>query len=65
MISSIHEIIEEAITHVELLVRDKGGYIKMNLKAGFTEILGNQFHLTNIIVNMLDNAIKYFLILFS
>jgi len=55
----VHEIIEEAITHVELLVRDKGGYIKTNLKAAFTEILGNQFHLTNIVVNMLDNAIKY------
>ncbi|WP_298368785.1 HAMP domain-containing sensor histidine kinase [uncultured Lutibacter sp.] len=55
----MHDIIEDAVTHVELLVRNKGGYIKVHLKAGFTEILGNQFHLTSIIVNMLDNAIKY------
>jgi len=55
----VHEIIEEAITHVELLVNDRGGYIKLELKAYLTEVLANQFHLTNVIVNMLDNAIKY------
>lgn len=55
----IHEIIEEAITHVELLVHDKGGYIKEHLNASVTEILGNQFHLTSVIVNIFDNAIKY------
>ena len=55
----LHDIIEEAITHVELLVKDKGGYIKVNCNAALTEILGNQFHLNSVIVNMLDNAIKY------
>jgi two-component system phosphate regulon sensor histidine kinase PhoR len=55
----LHDIIEESITHVELLVRDKGGYVKTDLKAHSTEVLGNQFHLTSIIVNMFDNAIKY------
>ncbi|PCH53751.1 MAG: two-component sensor histidine kinase [Flavobacteriaceae bacterium] len=56
---NVHDIIEEAITHVELIVKDKGGYIKMNLNANLTEVLGNQFHLVNVIVNILDNAIKY------
>ena len=55
----IHDIIEEAITHVELLVKDKGGFIKVNLKADIVEILGSEFHLKNVIVNVLDNAIKY------
>lgn len=55
----VHDIIEEATTHVELLVNDRGGYIKLNLNAALTEVLGSHFHLTNVIVNMLDNAIKY------
>ena len=55
----IQEIIEEAITHVELLINNKAGYIKTHFNASFTEVLGNHFHLTNVIVNILDNAIKY------
>jgi len=55
----VHEIIEDAITHVDLLIRDRQGSVKLNLQASSTEVLGNQFHLTNVIVNLLDNAIKY------
>ncbi|VAW25303.1 Two-component system sensor histidine kinase [hydrothermal vent metagenome] len=55
----IHDILEEAVTHVDLLIKDKGGSIKLDLKAHDTEILANEFHITNVIVNMLDNAIKY------
>jgi len=55
----IHDIIEEAITHIDLLVKNKNGTIKIDLGAGFTEVLANEFHLTNVIVNILDNAIKY------
>ncbi len=55
----VHEIIELAITHIDLIVKNRGGYIKEHLNAGITEILGNQFHLTSVVVNVLDNAIKY------
>ena len=55
----IHEIIEESITHVDLLVKNKGGFIKTNFNADLTEVLANHFHLTNVFVNILDNAIKY------
>lgn len=55
----VHDIIEEAISHVELLVTNKGGRIKTHLKASLAEVLGNEFHLKNVIVNMLDNAYKY------
>lgn len=54
-----HEIIEEAIDHVSLLVSDKGGTIDTHFQAISSEVLGNQFHLTNVVVNMLENAIKY------
>ncbi|WP_417445028.1 sensor histidine kinase [Joostella sp.] len=55
----IHDIIEEAIAHVELMVENRGGYIKTHLDASRSEILGNDFHLTNILVNIMDNANKY------
>ncbi len=54
-----NEIIEEAIDHISLLVSDKKGTITTHFKAISTEVLGNQFHLTNVIINMLENAIKY------
>lgn len=55
----MHEIIEDAISHVDLIIIDKKGYIKVHFAASLTEVLGSQFHLTNMITNILDNAIKY------
>lgn len=54
-----HDIIEEAIEHVSLIVADKKGSITTHFKAITSEVLGNQFHLTNVVVNMLENGIKY------
>lgn len=55
----LHEIIEGAITHVGLIVESRGGYINTHFDAQKSSILGNELHLTNVVVNMLDNAIKY------
>ena len=52
-------IIEDAITHVSLIVENKGGYIKTHLNALNSSVYGSDIHLTNIIVNIIDNAIKY------
>ncbi|MBT8255524.1 MAG: HAMP domain-containing histidine kinase [Bacteroidia bacterium] len=55
----LHEIVEDAITHVSLIVEDRGGYVKTHFDAMKSSILGNDLHLTNVVVNMLDNAVKY------
>ncbi|MFK5972726.1 MAG: HAMP domain-containing sensor histidine kinase [Flavobacteriaceae bacterium] len=55
----VHDIIQDAITHVELIVADRGGYVQMHLDAKRTEVLANEMHFTNVIVNILDNAMKY------
>ena len=55
----VHDIIKDAIAHVELIVADSGGYIETHLKAGRKDVLANEMHFTNVIVNILDNAIKY------
>jgi len=55
----LHDLIEDAITHVELIVEDRQGYIKTHLDAEKSSVLANETHFTNVIVNILDNAIKY------
>ena len=55
----LHELIEDAITHVELIVKNRAGYIKTNFKATKASILANDSYFTDVIVNILDNAIKY------
>ncbi|WP_397447165.1 sensor histidine kinase [Polaribacter sp. R77954] len=55
----VHDIIEDAMNHVSLLMQDKNGVIKTHFEAITTEISGNEFHLTNVFVNILENGIKY------
>lgn len=55
----IHDIIEDAMNHVSLLIDDRKGTIKTYFQAITSEISGNEFHLTNMVVNILENAIKY------
>jgi signal transduction histidine kinase len=55
----LQEIVENAIAHVKLMISDKNGYIKTHFKAVNSEILASKFHFTNVITNILDNAIKY------
>ncbi|NIK92177.1 sensor histidine kinase KdpD [Mangrovimonas sp. ST2L15] len=55
----LHELIEDAITHVELLVEDRQGFIQLHLDAEQNSVLANESHFTNVIVNILDNAVKY------
>jgi two-component system phosphate regulon sensor histidine kinase PhoR len=55
----LHDLIEDAIPHVDLMVEDRGGEINIDFKAKSSAVLVNESHFTNVIVNVLDNAIKY------
>ncbi len=55
----LHDLVEDAMTHVELIVEDKKGYVKLHLDAAKSSVLANETHFTNVIVNIFDNAIKY------
>jgi len=56
---NLHDLIEVAINHFELIVENRKGYIKSHLEAQQTSVLANETHFTNVVVNILDNAIKY------
>ena len=56
---NVQDIIEDAIEHVNLIVEDRNGTVTTNFKATRNTVLLNDVHLTNVFVNILDNAIKY------
>lgn len=55
----IHDIIDDALKHVNLIVINKEGKINKEFKATRSEVLASKFHFTNVFINILDNAIKY------
>jgi two-component system phosphate regulon sensor histidine kinase PhoR len=57
--NNIHDIIDEAIEHINLIIEDRQGTITTHFDASRTTVLLNDVHFTNVIVNILDNAIKY------
>lgn len=56
---NVHEIIEKALSNIQIQVTNKGGSISKDLKALNQTITADQMHLTNIVYNLLDNANKY------
>ncbi len=56
---NIHEIIEDAIAHVDLIVSDRKGSITTHFDLKITELMASEMHMTNVIVNILENASKY------
>jgi len=57
--NNINDVIDEAIEHVNLIIEDRQGTITTHLEAKRTTVLLNDVHFTNVLVNVLDNAIKY------
>jgi len=58
-IIDIHELINEAVERKHLEVSSKGGKIITRLEASNSMVYGDVTHLSNVLINLLDNAIKY------
>ena len=56
---SIHQLIQDAVRHQAVALQEKGGNVNLSLDAVSQELDGDKLHLTNVINNLLDNAIKY------
>lgn len=55
----MHQIILKAIGTFEVQVQEKEGKITTSLEASMAFIRGDIVHVTNVIYNLLDNAVKY------
>lgn len=55
----MHELIEDAVEHISLIVEDRGGKIDYHFNALRDTVLVNETHFTSVLVNILDNAVKY------
>lgn len=54
-----HDIIEDAIAAVSLILDNSGGYIHTHLSANPSVVSVSEMHMTNVVVNILENAVKY------
>ncbi|MCF8463598.1 MAG: HAMP domain-containing histidine kinase [Flavobacteriales bacterium] len=55
----IHHLIEKATTSVQILLDEREGSLELHFDARNPEMKVDELHFTNIIRNLLDNAIKY------
>lgn len=56
---NLHKVIAKTVKGFELILNDNEGIIEQRLTAKNPNILGDETHLTNILFNLIDNAIKY------
>ena len=56
---NLNEVVEGLLTKFSLRVEDKGGQLFGHLDADRDEVLADEVHITNVVSNLLDNAIKY------
>lgn len=55
----LHELIKNSIKSFELIVSQQGGAIETQLKAPNAIFHGDKVHISNILYNLIDNAVKY------
>ena len=56
---NVHEVIYKAVENIEATLKQENGCISYQLNAQKAEIQADRLHLTNMIYNLLDNAVKY------
>ncbi len=54
-----NDLIKNALNNYQLQIKDKDGKVEINLEAQNDEIIADKAHFTNLLSNLIDNAIKY------
>lgn len=57
--TNVEQIIEDGISTFEMLMLESAGKITTDLKASEINILADKLHLSNVLVNLISNSIKY------
>ncbi len=57
--SSAHDLIVSALNNINLQVEEKQGKLEVHMEAEKDVIMADEVHFTNLINNLLDNAVKY------
>ena len=55
----LHAIILEGVKEFEKKIEDRQGCLKVDLSAERSLVMGDAFHLLNVIMNLVGNAVKY------
>ncbi len=55
----VHEVINNVLENFQLQLDDRGGKALLQLNAGVDLIKADEVHFTNLIFNLIDNAVKY------
>ena len=55
----VNELIINAVSSKKMAAEKKGGTIELQLKATASSVKADIVHLTNVLINLIDNALKY------
>jgi two-component system phosphate regulon sensor histidine kinase PhoR len=56
---NLHEIVQQVAESFEPVMQQRGGSITQALHAGRFKLLADKVHLSNVIYNLIENAVKY------
>lgn len=56
---NIHDVIEKVLNNLGLQIEQRGGEVDLHFDADCEVVEADELHLTNIVYNLLDNALKY------
>ena len=54
-----HDLIKDVLRNVAIQVKKRGGKIMLHLEANDPVVEADKIHLTNLVFNLIDNALKY------
>lgn len=57
--ATISELLDDCVSHIELSLESKGGHVEKSYHDNLTELEVDLNHLSNCVINILDNAVKY------